>query len=536
MLKTVGHYQYCESDELGRGSFSRVYLGAGVGVGREHDKVAIKVMELPKSDGKTKHLLREIELMRHLKHRNIVRLIDVKYEKYGHTGLRIFIVMEYCSKGDMSSLPRPMSEEDCKHYFRGIFSGLRYLKKRQIVHRDIKPQNILLTENNEVKIADFTFSKQIEENELLQTQCGTPLFISPDVMFGKPYTDKSDLYSCGVMLYSFLYGTHPLGNVKSHVELIQKMKRAKITFPQKLVHEAYELPAKGTKDRVGPMDDDHGDVEKPVFCRTIRIFSTEVLELCKGLLKFNPAERISWDQIYTDPWLNLDPIDPDELFPSPSIVNSPSSANDTGSYDDGDQYEEDTTRHHNHHVHAFSAPSHLSIPRGIIPVPRSSPPPPMSSLKTLRKSAAPSPPIPPAEFTRQQSFEQFKMETSNSDSSIELTRSGTRDGTIKRRPSASGGNFGTIGAGVGEGAEESSRTSTRLILDYYSTSPDGAMFNLPTTESGAKSTSRPHKLGETSSTSSSSSSTAPKRDRTEGVPSISLLSRSIEAIHKVFSL
>lgn len=446
MKKTIGNYEYSEHDELGRGSFSRVYLGSPID-GGGGEKVAIKVMELPKTDGKTKHLLREIELMRHLKHRNIVRLIDVKYEKFGHMGVRIFIVMEHCAKGDMSSLPRPMCEEDCRMYFRGIFSGLRYLKKRQIIHRDIKPQNILLTADNVVKIADFTFSKQIEENELMQTQCGTPLFISPDVMFGQPYTDKSDLYSCGVMLYSFLYGTHPLGNVKSQADLIQKMKRPKITFPQKLVHESYEPP---TSTMEG------GDA--PILCRTIRVFSPQVLHLCKGLLKFNPADRVSWESIYQDPWLQLDPMEPDELFPPDQA--GPSSD-------------------HQGPVHAFSAPSQLAGER-IIPVPRSST---GVVVKQKRKSTATT--APSAGFGREPSFEQFQFES----------------------------------------GENSRGGGARIINDYYSTSPcegGGSLFNLATNyvvEQRAeekrvveKSVIRNH----------------------QEMPT--LLSRSIDAIQKVFSL
>jgi len=497
-MKTVGDYQYREEDELGRGSFSRVYLGTPLvsdetcgSDGGTHLKVAIKVMELPKSDGKTKHLLREIELMRHLKHRNIVRLIDVKYEKFGHTGLRIFIVMEYCSKGDMASLPKPMAEEECRHYFRGIFSGLRYLKKRQIIHRDIKPQNILLTHDNVVKIADFTFSKQIEENELLQTQCGTPLFISPDVMFGQPYTDKSDLYSCGVMLYQFLYGTHPLGTVKSQADLVQKMKRAKITFPQKLVHESYERPDSSERDDY-------------VLCRTIRIFSREAVQLCKGLLKFNPSDRISWEAIYHYPWLNLEPMEPDELFP-PDLVSQDLSAAHGQS---GERV-----------VHAFSAPSQLDRPR-VIPVPRElQQPSQLGMRKPLRKSTAPRAlgggNDEKDTAVRQPSFEQFKFD-------------------------------GSTSGGKTETSQQSSRQSTRIIFDYYSTSPDTGIFNLPNNSpvdtSGA--TDKYMTAADRSMTTDRYISVTPpapkptidQQQKDKSFMSTTLFTKSIDAIQKVFSL
>ena len=87
-------------------------------------------------------------------------------------GLTLYIVMELCSRGDLSNVEKPLEEERCRKYFRGIFNGLRFLKKRGVVHRDLKPQNILISNNDEAKIADFTFSKQMEEQELMQTYCG----------------------------------------------------------------------------------------------------------------------------------------------------------------------------------------------------------------------------------------------------------------------------------------------------------------------------------------------------------------------------
>lgn len=354
---TVGTYEFSETmaNELGRGSFSRVYKahrGGGVGA-----PAAVKVLDMPpQADGKTKHLLREIELMRHLKHENIVRMIDVQYEKYSAGGLRVFIVMEFCGKGDMSSLPKPLAEDQCQHYFQGIFRGLRYLKRRQIIHRDIKPQNILITGDDQVKIADFTFSRQIQENQLLETQCGTPMYISPDVMFGRPYNEKSDLYSCGVMLYTFMYGTHPLGKVRSHGELMQKMRTVTVQFPRKLIHE-FTDPADGK------------------FSRVIREFSPALLDLVEGLLKMDADRRWGWDRIETDPWISLDPMETAELFP---VIDDCATSGDCTPTDQV--------------VHAFSAPLGTSpLSGGLIPrsVVRPPPPPPRGQHSTTRAPWAP---------------------------------------------------------------------------------------------------------------------------------------------------
>lgn len=293
-MRNVGEsHSFNENEEpIGRGAFSRVYLGHD---NTNEDKVAIKVIELPQMDGKMKRVLREIEIMRHLKHENVVQLFDIQYDRTGNGGMRIFIVMEFCSQGDISTLPKPMGEEKCQRYFRAIVSGLRYLNKRGIVHRDIKPQNVLLTRNDEIKLADFTFAKHMEEQQMMETVCGTPLYIAPEIMNGDLYDSKCDLWSLGVMLYQFLYGTHPLGTIKSHNELAKRLRTTKISYPQKLVMETYEK-CEG----------------KSILCRVVHVFSVECLEFVKGLLKKNPTERFSWKEVSASTWLQLEE---EELFP-----------------------------------------------------------------------------------------------------------------------------------------------------------------------------------------------------------------------------
>lgn len=274
---------------IGRGAFSQVYLGNTLA---SDAKVAVKVVELANMEGKTKNVIREIDIMKELKHENIVALHFIHYEQVGRTGLKLYIVMEHCERGDMSSLPKILSEEKCREYFQQIARGLRYLHVRNIVHRDLKPQNILLTQNDKVKIADFTFAKHVEEATMMQTMCGTPVFIAPEVLFGKPYTYKCDLWSFAIMAYSFLYGCHPLGSLKTHVELISKMGSTKITYPQKLVMETYEKNAHN----------------KSILCRTVHVFSDECVLFLRSLLVHDPHLRPSWDVLGRDTWLGLEVV------------------------------------------------------------------------------------------------------------------------------------------------------------------------------------------------------------------------------------
>jgi serine/threonine protein kinase len=303
-MNEIGDYVYHDKDLIGRGSFARVYKGKlksnlNSNNGKE---VALKVMELMPSQSNSKHLLREIDLMKRLNHDNIVRLYDVYQEGNSIGGHVIYIVMELCVR-DLSHVEKPLEEARCQRYFSGIFNGLRYLKRRGVVHRDIKPQNILITHTDEVRIADFTFSKEIEEQELLETYCGTPLFMSPEVLNGQNYTDRCDLYSVGTMLYMYVYGHHPLGNIKTQAELLSRMRNPSISFPQRLVWEA---PEKSAED--GPY------AGATVLCRFVREFTPDLIVLMKGLLRQDPEDRLTWDQINDDKWLKLPEWHDEDLF------------------------------------------------------------------------------------------------------------------------------------------------------------------------------------------------------------------------------
>lgn len=273
---------------IGQGAFSKVYLGAGDG----DTQVAVKVVELANMEGKSKAVAREIDIMKQLHHEHIVKLHYMHYEQVGRAGLKLYIVMEFCANGDMSSLPKILDEERCRGYFHQLALGLRYLHGQGVVHRDLKPQNILLTASDRVKIADFTFAKHIEAAQMLQTMCGTPLYLSPEVLNGKQYNHKCDLWSLAVILYSFLYGSHPLGSLKTHAELMTRMNSVKITFPQKLVMETYERNAQN----------------KSILCRTVHVFSDDCILLLRRLLVRDHNLRPSWDVLSNDPWLALDGV------------------------------------------------------------------------------------------------------------------------------------------------------------------------------------------------------------------------------------
>ena len=97
-----------------------------------------------------------------------------------------------------------------KSVFKQIIDGIGYCHGKNILHRDIKLDNILLAWNGEVKIGDFGVSKVVKRGEIMNEQCGTPAYIAPEILMDKGYSGFSaDLWSAGVVLYAMLYGTVP---------------------------------------------------------------------------------------------------------------------------------------------------------------------------------------------------------------------------------------------------------------------------------------------------------------------------------------
>jgi serine/threonine-protein kinase ULK2 len=177
-------------------------------------------------------LKKEIEISTILNHKHIVRLYDtIKTEKNN------YLIFEFCGGGDLKSYlteKRRLSEPVAQRFMHQICSGLQYLYCQNIMHRDLKLQNILMTERFDsanLKLADFGLAKRQEtKDDLFETICGTPIYMAPELQRHENYTEKADLWSLGIILYEMVTGMPPF-IAKNREELKKAIERGRLVIP-----------------------------------------------------------------------------------------------------------------------------------------------------------------------------------------------------------------------------------------------------------------------------------------------------------------
>ncbi|KAB5570598.1 hypothetical protein GE09DRAFT_713221 [Coniochaeta sp. 2T2.1] len=302
--------QFVIDQEIGKGSFAQVYAGRHKVTGA---LVAIKSVEVAKLNKKLKeNLYGEIKILKTLRHPHIVALHDCV-----ESDTNINLIMEYCELGDLSMFIKKreklitnpathdivrkypnapnsgLNEVVTRHFLKQLASALKFLREGNFVHRDVKPQNLLLlpspqfreaTKTNKhvlsashdsmipvaglaslpmLKLADFGFARVLPSTSLAETLCGSPLYMAPEILRYEKYDAKADLWSVGTVLYEMVTGRPPF-RASNHVELLRKIEAAEdlIKFPREA------------------------------------IVSPEMKALIRGLLKRSPVERMSFENFF----------------------------------------------------------------------------------------------------------------------------------------------------------------------------------------------------------------------------------------------
>jgi serine/threonine-protein kinase ULK/ATG1 len=333
----IGKFKRLE--HIGKGSFAEVYRGIHVVralssrlasdescfkhdmltpcLQEKRQSVAIKSVNMSKLNKKLKdNLVSEISILRSLHHPHIVSLIDCQ-----ESPSRMHIIMEFCELGDLSAFikkradlgnhpqtqrmiekyPNPavggLNEVVVRHFAKQMASALEFIRSKNYIHRDLKPQNLLLNPSSMyysqsgtldhmplaadasslipatgieslpmLKIADFGFARILPTTSLAETLCGSPLYMAPEILRYEKYDAKADLWSVGTVLFEMMCARPPF-RANNHVELLRKIEERKdqIRFPEG------------------------------------NLCSRSMKTLIRALLKRKPTERMSYDNFFSDP-------------------------------------------------------------------------------------------------------------------------------------------------------------------------------------------------------------------------------------------
>ncbi|GCE25046.1 hypothetical protein KDA_05300 [Dictyobacter alpinus] len=226
----LGNYRILQ--QLGHGGFADVYLGEHIYL---KTNAAIKILHTQIAQEDIESFRNEALLIAHLMHPNIIRVLD-----FGVEGMTPFLVMEYAPKGTLRQrFPKGSQQSPAVFmpYLKQVASGLQYAHEQKLIHRDIKPQNMLLGNNDEVKLSDFGIALVEQTTQSQETEdavTGTIAYMAPEQLQGKA-RPASDQYSLAVVVYEWLTGNRPFNG--SRIEVItQHLTAQPPTLDEQTLH------------------------------------------------------------------------------------------------------------------------------------------------------------------------------------------------------------------------------------------------------------------------------------------------------------
>jgi len=251
---------------IGEGGMANVYLANDTILDR---KVAIKVLrgDLSGDDKFIRRFQREALSVSNLSHQNIVEVYDVGEEDGQH-----YIVMEYIDGKTLKQLlykRGSLTLTEVIDIMNQLTDGITHAHEAYIIHRDIKPQNIMIQDDGLIKITDFGIAMALNATQLTQTNSvmGSVHYLPPEQASGKGSTIKSDIYSLGILMYELLTGVVPFKGdnaveiaLKHMKEKIPSIRRQNPTIPQSVENIVLRATAKNPKNRYESVKQMHDDL------------------------------------------------------------------------------------------------------------------------------------------------------------------------------------------------------------------------------------------------------------------------------------
>ncbi|EDO15033.1 hypothetical protein Kpol_1007p17 [Vanderwaltozyma polyspora DSM 70294] len=293
--------QFKQLEKLGNGTYATVYKGLNKTTGVY---VALKEVKLDSEEGTPSTAIREISLMKELKHDNIVRLYDVI-----HTENKLTLVFEYMDKDlkkymdsrTTGNSPQGLELSLVKYFQWQLFEGISFCHENKILHRDLKPQNLLINNKGQLKLGDFGLARAfgIPVNTF-SSEVVTLWYRAPDVLMGsRSYSTSIDMWSCGCILAEMLTGKPLFPGTNDEEQL-------------KLIFDMMGTPTESTWPTVTtlPKYNSNFSIQVPKdLKKLLQPFTKEqlddiVIDLLNGLLQLNPSMRLSAKQALHHPWFS----------------------------------------------------------------------------------------------------------------------------------------------------------------------------------------------------------------------------------------
>lgn len=207
ILDSTTNTTYVRGKVLGKGGFAKCYEMIDLNTNVVYAGKIIPHSRIAKRNQKLK-ILREVELHKDLKHKHVV-----EFHSYFEDNENVYIILENCPRKSLVHVLKNrkyLTEEEVRYYVKQLIEGVKYINKKNIIHRDLKLGNMLLNENMNVKIADFGLATRVRhEGEKKMTVCGTPNYIAPEVLQKKGHSFEADIWAIGCITYALLVGRPP---------------------------------------------------------------------------------------------------------------------------------------------------------------------------------------------------------------------------------------------------------------------------------------------------------------------------------------
>lgn len=249
----MGLKDFRKLKKLGAGSFGAVFKVRRI---KDGETYALKEVDMRRlSPREQEDAVNEIRLLASMRHHNIVRYCEAFVERE-----KLYIVLEFARYGDLSGVLKKQkekrkyfSERRVMTMFIQICKAMHHLHAHNVLHRDLKPQNVFVGDDGALKLGDFGCSKLLDRVMLARTQCGTPYYMSPEIYENKRYDAKSDVWALGCILYELASLAVPF-KARSLPQLARKVSTSKTplipsAFSSNLRRLAKALLAKDPRKR-----------------------------------------------------------------------------------------------------------------------------------------------------------------------------------------------------------------------------------------------------------------------------------------------